>query len=79
MQTWSESYKGYGLICTPQPLPDGRFGAKLVIQRDLRSEMQEFEVSVKPDVFNSEEDAANASRIAGRQWVDDRGQLFAVD
>ncbi len=73
MKTWSEGYKGHKLICTPQRLSDGQYGAKLLIQKDLRSEVQEFVVGVKPDVYESEEDAANASRIAGRQWVDERG------
>lgn len=73
METWSEGYKGYKLICTPQLLADGRFGAKLLIQKNLLSEMQEFPIGVMPDVYSSEEDAANASRIAGRQWVDDQG------
>jgi hypothetical protein len=53
-------------------LYDGQYGAKLLIQKDLRSQVQEFVVGVKPDVYESEEDAANASRIAGRQWVDER-------
>lgn len=73
MKTWSEVYKEYKLICTPRPLSDGRFGARLLIQKDLRSEMQEREIGVTPNAFNTEEDAANASRIAGRQWVDEHG------
>ena len=73
MKIWSEIYRGYKLICNPQLLSDGRFGARLLIQKDLRSEMQEFDVGVKPSVYNSEEEAANGSRIAGRQWVDERG------
>ena len=73
MQVWSEIYKGYKLVCTPQALADGQFGAKLVIQQDLRSEMRELEIGVKSNVFTSEEGAANASRLAGRKWVDDRG------
>lgn len=73
MKTWSEGYKGYKLICTPQRLSDGQYGAKLLIQKDLRSEVQEFLVGVKPDVYESEEDAATASRIAGRKWIDNRG------
>jgi hypothetical protein len=72
MKVLSEVYKGYKLICTPQLLADGRYGARLLIQIDMRSEVQEVKVGVKPDVYNSEEDAANASRIAGRQWVDER-------
>lgn len=72
MKTWSEVYKDYKLICNPQLMTDGRFAAKLLIQKDLRSELQEFIVGVKPDVYDSEEDAANASRIAGRQWIDER-------
>lgn len=72
MKIWSEVYKDYKLICTPQLMVDGRFSAKLLIQKDLRSELQEFSVGVKPDVYNSEEDAANASRIAGRQWIDEQ-------
>jgi hypothetical protein len=72
MKTWSEDYKGHTLICTPQRLFDGRFRAKLWIQKDLTSGVQEIPVGVKPGVYNSEEDAANASRIAGQQWVDDQ-------
>lgn len=73
METCSEVYKGHKLICTPQRLSDGRFGAKLLIQKDLRSEVQEIAVGVKPDVHNSEKDAADTSRVAGRQWIDERG------
>lgn len=73
MKTWTEGYKGHKLICTPQRLSDGRFGAKLMIQKDLRSEVLEIKVGVKPGVFNSEEDAAIASQIAGRQWLDEQG------
>lgn len=36
--------------------------------------MQDIPVQVIPDTFSTEEDAANAARIAGRQWVDDNGQ-----
>ncbi len=69
MQIYSEIYKGYKLICTPQPLADGRFGAKLFINKDLESETR---IVLPEAVFNTEEEAANASRIAGRQWVDER-------
>ena len=73
MQEWQEVYKDYRLICNPQKMSDGRFGAMLLIQKDLRSEMQEIKVGVKPDLYETEQEAANASRIAGRQWVDERG------
>ena len=73
MKKWEEIYKDYRLICKPQKLSDGGFGAVLLIQKDLRSEMQERKVGVKPDVYSTEEEAANASRIAGRLWVDERG------
>ncbi len=72
MQIYSEIYKGYKLICTPQPLADGRFGAKLFIQKDLESDTDEIRIVLPEAVFNTEEEAANASRIAGRQWVDER-------
>lgn len=73
MKKWQEDYKDYRLICNPQQMSDGRFGAMLLIQKDLRSEMQEIKVGVKPDLYETEQEAANASRIAGRQWVDERG------
>jgi hypothetical protein len=73
MKTWVEGYKGHKLICTPQRLSDGLFGVKLITQKDLRSEVLEIKVGVKPGVYNSEEDAANASKIAGRQWIDEQG------
>ncbi len=73
MNKWQEIYKDYRLICNPQQMSDGRFGATLLIQKDLRSEMQEIKVGVKPDVYDTEQEAAHASRIAGRQWVDERG------
>ena len=73
MQPISESYKGYKLICTPQPLADGRFGANLFIEQDLRSGMDVTRVVLPEAVFNTEEEAATVSRIAGRQWVDERG------
>ena len=73
MKTWSEGYKGYKLICTPQLLADGRFGAKLFVQKDMSAETQEFLIGVKPNIHNSEEDAANAARIAGQKWIDEQG------
>lgn len=68
-----EIYKGYRLCCDPNVSEDGKFLAKLVIQKDTRSMMEEMEVGVKPREFNSEEEAAHAARIAGRLWVDDNG------
>lgn len=70
---YSEIYKGYRLCCNPVAAAEGRFLAKLVIQKDSRSMLEEFEVGVKPSEFDSEDAAANAARIAGRLWVDDHG------
>lgn len=71
MKEWSEIYKCYKLICTPVIRPDGTFATNLVIQKDLRSEVREIAVKVVPDTFVTEQEAANAGRIAGRLWVDD--------
>ncbi len=60
MKEWSEIYKGYRLICTPLPLADGRFSARLIVQRDSDAEAEETKINVNPSTFNTEEDAANA-------------------
>lgn len=73
MKAMTEVYKGYKLICTPQRLSGGKYGAKFWIQKDLRSHVEEFVLIAKPYVYESEEDAAHASRIAGHQWVDEQG------
>lgn len=73
MQEYYEIYKGYKLICTPTASPDGRFRTKLAIEKDKRSSLEFFEVSVNPDTCSTAEEAANVARIAGRMWVDDNG------
>lgn len=54
------------------PTQDGRYSAKLLIGIDKRSHIDFQNVKVIPNVFDTEEEAANASRIAGRLWVEDR-------
>lgn len=73
MQSYFEIYKGYKLICTPTLAPEGGYRTKLVLEKDNRSNVEVFEVSVKPETCATEEDAANVSRVAGRMWVDDNG------
>ena len=73
MGIWSEdTYKGYKLVYTPQLLASGQFRANLVIQWDSGSETCEKKIVFSEKEFNSEKDAAEASRIAGRQWVDEQ-------
>lgn len=72
MQEFFEIYKGYKLLCTPMLMEDGRFSAQLTIQQDLRYELREIPIGVQPSVFSTEAEAANAARLAGRQWVDDQ-------
>jgi hypothetical protein len=74
MEIWSEdTYKGYKLVCTPQLLANGQFRANLLIQWDSGSETCEKKIVVTEKEFNSEKDAAEASRIEGRLWVDTQG------
>lgn len=73
MQKYYEIYKGHKLICTPTPSPDGKFRTKLVIEIDKRSSLEIFEIPVFPNTCNTDEEAANVARIAGRMWVDDNG------
>jgi hypothetical protein len=73
MQEFYEIYKRYKLICTPTVSPDGKYRTKLVIEKDKRSSLEVFEVSVTPHTCATVEEAANIARIAGRMWVDDNG------
>ncbi len=73
MQNYYEIYKGYKLVCTPNISPDGKYRTKLVIEKDSRSNIEIFEISVKPDTCSTAEEAANVARVAGRMWVDDKG------
>jgi len=73
MQEYCEIYKGYKLICAPVDSPDGKFRTKLVIEKDKRSSLEVFEVSVSPHTCAIAEEAANVARVAGRMWVDDNG------
>ncbi len=73
MKEYYEIYKGYKLICTPTASHDGRFRTKLVIEKDNRSSLEFFELSVNPRICSTADEAANVSRVAGRMWVDDNG------
>jgi hypothetical protein len=73
MQDYYEIYRGYKLICTPNLSHDGQFRTKLIIERDRRSNIEVFEISVQPNTCSTAEDAANVARIAGRMWVDENG------
>lgn len=70
MQEYFEIYKGYKLICTPTAIPDGLYRTRLIIQKDNRSEIEVFKISIMPHTCTSVEEAANVARNAGRMWVD---------
>lgn len=64
------SYRDHLLRCRPQPTPDGRFLAYVIIVRDTG--VVHTRASVTPGLpgFERREDAARAGALAGRQWVD---------
>jgi hypothetical protein len=75
MTVWSEKYKGYVLKFTPYKGPGGKFAPNLKIERHEGSHVDVQTVGVVGgrDYYDTEEAAANAARIAGRQWVDAQG------
>ena len=75
MKDWAEQYKGYWLRCTPLPAPGDKFAPNLVVERHNGPSVDAIPVGVvgAADFYDTEESAANAARIAGRQWVDDNG------
>jgi two-component system response regulator QseB len=64
------SYREHVLRCRPQPTPDGRFLAYVIIGRDIG--IVHTQASVTPDLpsFARREDAACAGLLAGQHWVD---------
>jgi hypothetical protein len=72
MKNFSEIYKEHRLNCYAQTMSDGKYGARLIIQRDFRSEIQERSIGVEPSTYATEDEAINAARTAGRLWVDDQ-------
>lgn len=63
-------YRGHLLRFQPQPTPDGRFLAYVIIARD--DGFVHTQASVTPDLprFVLREEAAHAGRLAGQRWVD---------
>ena len=72
MKNFSEIYKEFRLNCYAQSMANGQYGARLIIQRDFRSEMQERSIGVEPSTYATEDQAINAARTAGRLWVDEQ-------
>jgi two-component system response regulator QseB len=64
------TYRDHLLRCRPQPTPDGRFLAYVIIGCDVG--IVHTHASVTPDLpsFAQREDAAYAGLLAGRRWVD---------
>jgi hypothetical protein len=70
---FESDYRHYLLRYKPQPTPDGRFLAYVIILR--RFTRMHTEASVMPDLpsFESQLDAAQAGLQAGRHWIDENG------
>jgi hypothetical protein len=66
-------YRQYVVRYRPQPTPDGRFLAYVIILR--RFARMHTEASVMPDLpsFESQADAAGVGLQAGRCWIDQNG------
>ena len=70
MNTWIEVYKGFRLLCKPQLMHGNKYSAQLIIQSDHLSHADEMKININHTSYNSEEEAANAARLIGQQWVD---------
>jgi len=74
---FEDTYGGFVLSYRPQPTPDGRFMAYVIVSCDLG--FLQTCAAVTPDVssFASAPQAAQAGCRAGRQWVDIQAQRDA--
>ena len=74
---FEEVYGGFVLSYRPQPTPDGRFMAYVIVSRHL--EFVQTCAAVTPDTssFASTAEAAQVGRFAGRHWVDTKAQRDA--
>jgi hypothetical protein len=65
------NYRGYLLKCRPQPTPDERFLAYVIVSQRCRG--LHTEAALTPDLpsFARPADAARAGLEAGRRWVDE--------
>lgn len=64
-------YRGYLLKYRPQPTPDGRYLAYVIVSQRCRT--IHTEAALTPDLpsYAKATDAARAGLAAGRRWVDD--------
>jgi hypothetical protein len=67
-------YRGYQLKCRPQPTPDERFMAYVIVSQRCRA--LHTEAALTPDLptFARQADAARAGLEAGRRWVDEHAR-----
>lgn len=76
MNKWTQSCRK-GNICyfiryAPQKMASGKYSPRLMVARDLPSELQEFYVPLKDAAeYVSEADAAQAALKAGLEWLRD--------
>ena len=74
---FEDRYGGFVLSYRPQPTPEGRFLAYVIVSRHFG--FVQTCAAVTPDLssFESVEEAAQAGRYAGRRWVDAHAQADA--
>jgi hypothetical protein len=63
-------YRGYVLRYRPQPMPDGRFLAFVIVGRELDGLRAQLAWTPDVDAFRYQPDAALAGMRAGKAWVD---------
>ena len=72
-QRFDEPYKGVLLHCSPTQRPNGRWAPTLVITDHRGGSTVEHMLPIVGalDDYETEREAADIARIAGRKWADD--------
>ena len=67
---YETTYRGYVLRYRPQPMPDGRFLAYVIVGHEIDGLRAQVSLTPDLDAFRFQPDAALAGMRAGEAWVD---------
>ena len=69
-EAYENRYRGYVVRYRPQPMPDGRFLAYVVVGHEIDGLRAQVSWTPDLDPFRYKTDAALAGQRAGQAWVD---------